>query len=49
MRRKQVKMAITLNHKFSHIPANPVKKKPKAPSKISLAQYRLFGKSIKPK
>ncbi|MGD8961184.1 MAG: type II secretion system F family protein [Desulfobacterales bacterium] len=42
-------MAITVNHKFSHIPAKPVKAKPKAPLKSSLAQYRLFGKSIKPK
>jgi type II secretory pathway component PulF len=42
-------MAITVNHNFSHIPANPVKAKPKARSKIPLAQYRLFGKSIKPK
>ena len=42
-------MAITVNHKLSHIPAKPVKAKPKTPSKNSLAQYRLFGKSIKPK
>ncbi len=42
-------MAITVNQKASHIPANPVKAKPKTRSKGSLAQYRLFGKSIKPK
>jgi type II secretory pathway component PulF len=42
-------MAITINQKASHIPAKPVKAKPKTPSKSSLAQYRLFGKSIKPK
>lgn len=42
-------MAITVNQKVSHIPASPVKAKPKARSKNSLAQYRIFGKSIKPK
>lgn len=42
-------MAITVNQKVSYIPANPVKANPKAQSKSSLVQYRLFGKSIKPK
>ncbi len=42
-------MAITVNQKASHIPAKPVKAKAKVRSKGSLAQYRLFGKSIKPK
>ncbi len=42
-------MAITVDQKASHIPVNPIKAKPKTRSKSSLAQYRLFGKSIKPK
>jgi type II secretory pathway component PulF len=42
-------MAITVNHNLSHIPASPVKAKPKRQSKRSLTKYRLFGKSIKPK
>ena len=42
-------MAITVNHNFSHIPAKLAKAKLKTQSKSSLTQYRLFGKSIKPK
>ena len=42
-------MAITVNHKISHLPATPIKAKPKTQLKNSLAHYRVFGKSIKPK
>ena len=42
-------MAITVNHKFSHMPATHAEVVPKAQSKRALAQYRLFGKSINSK
>jgi type II secretory pathway component PulF len=41
-------MAITVNQKVSSIRTKAIKAKPRARSKSSLAQYRLFGKSIKP-
>ena len=41
-------MAITVNHKVSHINTNTIKANRRARSKSSLAHYRLFGKPIKP-
>jgi type II secretory pathway component PulF len=42
-------MAITVNHNFSLVSSKPVRATPELRSIGTLAQYRIFGKSIKPK